>query len=158
MDGYDIAQICLNGHVISSMAGSSPSFRKDFCKECGSKTIMHCQECNKPIKGYYHVSGVIGGFHYDAPHFCDSCGNPFPWIKTKIETAKELVLLIDSISEEEKQDFQESIVELVKETAKVPIAKVKVKRYFSKIDSDISDGIKDVLKDILNDKLKKEIL
>jgi len=50
------------------------------------------------------------------------------------------------------------LLELVKETAKVPIAKVKVKRYFSKIDSDISDGIKDVLKDILNDKLKKEIL
>ena len=158
MDGYDLAQICLNGHVITSMAGSSPSFRKDYCKECGSKTITQCQECNKPIKGYYHVSGVIGGYHYDVPRFCDSCGNPFPWIKTKIGTAKELVLLIDSISTEEKQDFQESIVELVKETTKVPIAKVKVKRYFSKIDSDISDGIKDVLKDTLSERLKKEIL
>lgn len=158
MDGYDIAQICLNGHVITSMAGSSPNFKKDFCKECGSQTITNCQECSKPIKGYYHVSGVIGGFEYEAPRFCDSCGNPLPWVKTKIETVRELVALIESISESERQDLQESIIELISDTSKVPIAKVKLKRYLANIDSDISDGIREVLKDVLNEKIRKELL
>jgi len=158
MEGYDVAQICINGHVITSMAITSPNFRQEYCKKCGSKTIMNCSNCQKPIKGYYHVSGVIGTFKYHAPKFCDSCGQPFPWIGTKIETSKELIELVETISIEEKEDFQESIVELIKETVKVPVAKVKVKKYLDKIDKEISDSIRDVLKDILNKELKNDVL
>ena len=158
MDGYDIAQICMNGHVVTSMAVTSQDFKKDFCKQCGAKTICNCVDCNKPIKGHYHVSGVIGGYSYDPPRFCDSCGSPFPWIKVKIEAANELVELIESLNNDEKKDFQSAIYELIRETAKVPVAKVKLKKYLVKVDSDISDGIKDVLKDTLSEELRNEII
>ena len=158
MDGYDIAQICTNGHVITSMADSSPDFKKDFCKRCGYKTICNCVECNQPIKGYYHVSGVIGGSSYEPPRFCDSCGSTFPWIKVKIEAANELVELIETLSPDEKKDFQSAIDELIRETAKVPVAKVKLKKYLSKVNSDISDGIRDVLRDTLSKELKNELI
>ena len=159
MDGYDIAQICLNGHVIASTAGSSPEFRKKRCDICGGVTIMNCPSCNEHIKGYYHVSGVISfNMHYDLPRFCQNCGKPYPWIESKLIVAHELVDLMDTLNQEEKDDLKESIEELVKETSKVPVAKVKLKRYLLKVDSDISDGLKDILRDTLNDELKDSIL
>lgn len=159
MEGYDIAQICLNGHVIASTAGSAPQFRKRRCDKCGEETIMHCLHCNTAIKGYYHVSGFISArMHYDLPRFCENCGNPYPWIETKLEAAKELVNLMDSLKKEEKDDLKESIEELVRETSKVPVAKVKFKRYMTRVDSDVSDGLIDILRDTLSDELKNSIL
>lgn len=156
MDGYDIAQICLNGHVIASTAGSSPQFRKNRCNICGEETIMHCKSCKSPIKGYYHVSGFLDfKMSYNQPRFCESCGKPFPWIETKIEVANQL---IDSLNDDEKLDFKDSIRELVKETSKVAVAKVKVKRYLTKVDSDLSDGLNDVLKETLSEKIKKSLI
>jgi hypothetical protein len=158
MEGYDVAQICVNGHVISSMAGSNVQYRQEHCNKCGAKTIMSCQKCNKPINGYHHVPGVIGFFDYNAPRFCEYCGEAFPWIKSKIESSKELVDLMDSLTVQEKDDLKESIEDLVRETSKVPVAKVKLKKYLAKVDSGISDGIKDILKDTLSDEIKKDIL
>lgn len=159
MDGHDIAQICLNGHVIASTAGSSPQFRKNRCDTCGEETIMTCKSCKTPIKGYYHVSGFIDfNMSYSRPRFCESCGKPFPWIETKIDVANQLIDLMDSLNEDEKLDFKDSISELVKETSKVPVAKVKVNRYLTKVDSDLSDGLLDVLKETLSEKIKKSFM
>lgn len=159
MAGHDIAQICLNGHVIASIAGSSPQFRKNRCDTCGEETIMTCKSCKTPIKGYYHVLGFIDfNMSYSRPRFCENCGKPFPWIETKIDVANQLIDLMDSINKDEKLDFKDSISELVKETSKVPIAKVKVNRYLTKVDSDLSDGLLDVLKETLSEKIKKSFI
>lgn len=153
---YDIAQVCLNGHTITEMAGDHPEHKRDRCEDCGERTICECQKCNESIQGYYH-SGVIGIFEYTPPRFCQKCGEPFPWIATKLETAKEIVDMMDSLNQQEKEDLKSSIIELVKETAKVSIAKVKLKRYLKKVDSDISDGLKEVLVDVLSEELGKSI-
>ena len=159
MDGYDIAQICLNGHVIASTAGSSPQFRKNRCDICGEETIMNCPNCNDPIKGYYHVSGFLDTqMHYDLPRFCENCGKPYPWIEAKLKVAHELVDLMDTLKQEEKADLKISIEELVRDSSKVPVAKVKLNRYISQVYSDISDGLIDILRDTLREKLKNSIL
>ena len=106
MEGYDVAQICLNGHVITSTAGSSPQFRKNRCKKCGAETIMKCLHCNQNIKGYYHVPGVIDmQMHYNLPRFCENCGKPYPWTEANINSVYEIIEFIDSFSEKEKYDF-----------------------------------------------------
>ena len=51
---YDTAQICINGHIINSMSISKPEHNKKFCDKCGEPTITNCQNCNAPIRGYYH--------------------------------------------------------------------------------------------------------
>ena len=45
MGYYDIAQICLNGHVITEKARGAPEFAQKFCKKCGESTITECQSC-----------------------------------------------------------------------------------------------------------------
>ena len=58
MEGYDTAQICLNGHKITASYHKYPEFRSKYCKDCGEPTIIKCPDCDEEIKGYYS-----GGVH-----------------------------------------------------------------------------------------------
>lgn len=153
---YDVAQVCLNGHVITEMAGDHPEYKRERCDKCGASTICNCQNCNEPIQGYYH-SGVLGVFDYDPPRFCQKCGDPMPWIKSKLETAQEIVGLMDTLDEQEQNDLTQSVEELVRETTKIAIAKVKLKRYLKKVDSDISDSLSEVLDEILSEEVRESL-
>ena len=157
MGQYDTAQICLNGHVITSMGGSSPEFRKDYCDECGEKTIMSCPDCNNPIKGYYDDQDIFGGFHYDRPKFCDSCGHPYPWTTQQTNAAKELVDFTDNLTKEEKEDLKKSIDDIIKDNANTTVAQVKLKKYASKAGTEVAKGIKDILIGIVSETVKKAI-
>ena len=48
--GYQAAQICLNGHVITHTIKSKDDGKGNFCEKCGKRTITNCQKCNKLIK------------------------------------------------------------------------------------------------------------
>lgn len=110
-DGYDTAQICLNGHVVSSMAASCPQFQQTRCDKCGEETIMACAECSAPIRGFYHVSGVFGGYSYDAPNFCHNCGEPFPWTGRALAAAAEFAR--EELSDGESASFEKHLSEII---------------------------------------------
>ena len=40
--GYDVRQVCLNGHEINCFAESKPRRNKDYCDRCGEPTITDC--------------------------------------------------------------------------------------------------------------------
>jgi len=79
-DGYDVAQICLKGHVANSRMPQFPDEDAGFCTTCGSPTITTCQRCAKEIRGL--TFGFEPGLDYDSyviPGFCHACGTPYPW-------------------------------------------------------------------------------
>ncbi|MBI5421778.1 TIGR02391 family protein [Candidatus Peregrinibacteria bacterium] len=104
MGYYDIQQVCLNGHQITDSYNKHPQFRKEYCDECGEKTIFECPNCNVPIRGDYHVEGVFGGGETSVPKHCYSCGKPYPWSKktgiNKIVNFEEHIIhtSIDTVS------------------------------------------------------------
>ena len=59
MGSYDIAQVCLNGHLINASTQRSPEFSKKFCSRCGAPTTTTCTQCDAPIQGEYHVEGIV---------------------------------------------------------------------------------------------------
>jgi predicted RNA-binding Zn-ribbon protein involved in translation (DUF1610 family) len=76
----DTMQVCVNGHVINAGSQKYPEYNKDFCTQCGAKTITQCQKCSSPIPGDLQDTGVaVIGFHAPAPEFCQHCGEKFPW-------------------------------------------------------------------------------
>lgn len=155
---YDSAQICINGHVINSMAGTDPTHNKKYCEDCGAETITNCKSCNAPIKGSYHYPNILPmGLGYDPPKFCDNCGNPLPWTENKLKAAKELGELTDSLSAEEKVDLQSSIEDLVKDTPNVPVAQIKVKKYLTKAGKEITQGMRDILIDLVSETIRRTI-
>ncbi len=51
MGWHDTAQICLNGHVITTHANTSPDLMQKHCDKCGEPTITKCPNCKSDIRG-----------------------------------------------------------------------------------------------------------
>lgn len=81
---YDVQQVCVNGHQITSMAKSAPELTSPHCDQCGAVTITKCPKCDKDIKGYYH-SNIVSGGRTAIPPYCKECGAAFPW-KDKVSS------------------------------------------------------------------------
>jgi hypothetical protein len=123
---YEVAQIGLNGHVITDHYQSSPERRKSFCPQCGAKTIHQCPNCGTNIQGDYIVPNVIAvRGHRNAPAFCHSCGTPFPWTEMHLQAARELTLETEEL-DQDKDKLIESLPDLIADTPKTTIA---VKRW-----------------------------
>lgn len=154
---YDTAQICLNGHVMNSMVQEYPESNKSFCTKCGEQTITNCPNCKSKIKGRYNLPGVVdfGGYKKDA--YCDDCGFPYPWTQRTQDAAKELIEFTQGLNQIEKDDFKQSINDLMVQSAKTNLAVVKFKTYAQKAGKDVSQGLKDMLFDSVSAGVKKSI-
>lgn len=104
MGTYRTAQVCKNGHVITSNIHNSAHL-SNFCPECRAETITSCPNCNTPIRGEYDVPGVISFSTYTPPKYCHHCGYPFPWTEEKINSISKLLDMQDQLTEEEKKTF-----------------------------------------------------
>ena len=154
---FDTAQICLNGHVVSTMLDFSPQSNQKHCTECGSPTITACPECNARIRGYYHVPGFIGFFDYNKPAFCFNCGKPYPWTVNGLEAASELADELDGLSQEEKKQLKDSFPDLVSNTPKTIVSETRFKKLIKKAGSEAYESMKSILVDIVTEAVKKSI-
>ena len=67
---YDVAVICTNGHIVTSMARMRPETATKFCKKCGQPTTDACLVCGAKIRGHESVDGHIGIAMGEAPRHC----------------------------------------------------------------------------------------
>jgi len=156
MGHYGQAQICLNGHVITSI-GRDPEFLKKFCPECGSETIRNCQHCSAAIKGDYISTETFSLRKYNKPSFCEDCGQPYPWTNSSKEASSDLVDFAEQLNEQEKEDLKKSIDDLIKDTPRTALAQVKFKQYALKAGTEVAKGLKDILIDLVSETVKKSI-
>lgn len=158
MGYYDVAQICLNGHVITESARSSPQFTQKYCDRCGEPTIIECKNCKTPIRGRYHTEGFFGvGGIPVAPSFCHECGNPYPWTEGKLAAAWELADELEELSTEEKEKLKQNLNELVRDTPKTEVAVTRVKKILSKIGKESFAAMKSILLDLATEAVKKSL-
>jgi hypothetical protein len=161
MGYYDVAQICLNGHVVNDSYNVFPEENQDFCHSCGAETIKKCLNCNKKIKGRYIPSHddvvIIPGGEYEIRSYCDCCGKPYPWTEEKIKAAKELTSELEYLSEEEKETLQNSIEYIVSDNPRTQLEATKFKRIMSNVGSETYGIFRDILVDVLSSTAKKII-
>jgi hypothetical protein len=154
---YDIAQICRNGHVITSMAQSSPQRKQKFCSKCGEETVTTCDSCGAPIRGDYHVPGVVGVFDYQAPAYCYNCGSPYSWTERGIEAASALADELEGLTDEEKAQLKSSLLDLVKNSARTTVAETKFKKLMKKAGSEAYAGMKEILINVVSEAVRKSL-
>jgi hypothetical protein len=153
---FDIAEICLNGHVSNSTVKQYPHLCKSFCEECGAKTIQQCSSCSAHIRGETVGNDWYSGYEwYIPPRHCIFCGEAFPWIKDKIEALKELALELDDLNEDEKKLLSVSIEDLAKDTAKTEVFAIRFKKVFVKTKSEVKAIMAQILPDILSEAAKR---
>lgn len=162
MGDNGIAQLCLNGHLITSTSNDI-ALKQNYCPACGQVTISMCDKCGTPIKGSSReISQLTPPFRYSTslyfkPSYCYSCGDTFPWTNRSKEAAYELISFADDLNEQEKDDLKQSIEDLIKDTPKTSIAQVKFKKYATKAGTEIAKGLKDILIDLVSETVKKTV-
>jgi hypothetical protein len=152
--GYDNAQVCTNGHIITQFADREPEHLQNFCEKCGAATIRACPKCSKKIQGFNYSSSTS---RRQAPPFCYECGTPFPWTAQILATAQRLAEEDAHFSVEEREQFQESLTAIVKQTPNSPLAVSRFKKLLTKGGRVLSDGLRDILVDVMSEAVKKAI-
>lgn len=133
-----IAQICLNGHIITDSSRSKELVRNKHCATCGEETVMTCLSCNNSIPvriTYTNIHGI--GQDYNKPNYCSSCGKAYPWTLRRTEAAKKLILLSERLSDSEKKELNDIVSDLVTFTPNTSVAQATFIKYFDKIERNI---------------------
>ena len=151
---YDVAQVCPNGHVATSMAATYSEHRQPHCEKCGEATITSCPKCQTDIRGYYHVPGVIGGFDYEPPSFCYRCGAAFPWTERRQQAAIDL-FIEETQNLEDQKVFRESVEQITKDSPQAQVAAKRLTTLLGKIGKETAGAIRDIVVDVASETAKK---
>jgi hypothetical protein len=154
LEGYDTAQVCGNGHLISNRAESAPRYRQEYCSKCGARTLTHCGHCERKIRGHLHRSGIHETL---IPKFCHACGKPYPWTEKGIDAAKQLLAEADQLTVAERESLNSSLNDLVRDTPSTPVAVNRFKKLLPKAGHEIAEAVRSIIVDIASEAVKKSL-
>ena len=162
---FETAQICLNGHVATLNYIRNIGERTEYCPICGKGTIHECPKCNAPIRGaHYTKEQVITSVNvlthtetravcehladkskYIVPAYCYNCGEPYPWTKTAIEAATELIdEQMSELTAEEKAKFKAALPEVISDTPRTSLGATRIARYLKKVVPTVQETFKQI--------------
>ena len=142
--GFDVKQVCMNGHFITDLARIKPESAQKYCGNCGEATITSCQNCATEIRGrdlspgHINIGGVV-------PAYCHNCGKPYPWTQSRLKAAHDLVEEMSDLSAEEKELLAHSIDDIVQDGPRTELAVIRFKRLLSKVGKPSADAFKNIL-------------
>jgi hypothetical protein len=154
---YDTALICLNGHLINPAARLHPQHNRDFCTQCGAKTIQRCPSCSADILGEYHYPNVVSLEPFPVPSYCHKCGARYPWMETKIQDARRRIKELKSLSDEDKDVLLMILDDLIRQTPETELAVERFKNLLRGIRPDVRVLIKEILSGVATDLAKKTL-
>ena len=133
---YDVQQVCENGHKITGCYNIRPEDRQEFCKQCGSKTINACPNCDKEIQGDLidqdWTRSLVPVRRAFVPLYCQDCGEPYPWTQKKITTAIQILAEFGNLDEEENKTIKQDIENIAKNVPEAELSARRIKRIWKK--------------------------
>jgi hypothetical protein len=162
-DGYQVAEVCKNGHVSTSNVAKYPDRREKFCSKCGEATITHCPGCKMAIRGSYVGGGIqfagpgINHDRYSPPAFCFNCGQALPWTEIRIAGVMDLLEASTDIQSTDLQQFRDDLTEATKDTPKTAAASARIRKVLRRAGVSVTSAIREITVDILSEAAKKAI-
>jgi hypothetical protein len=153
---FDIAEICLVGHVINPAVHAYPEVGSPFCPYCGAPTTCVCADCGASIPGEYRTGTLTVGT-FIPPAYCGTCGSPHPWTVLRIEAACELADEMESLSSGERDMLKQSVLELARDTPSSAVATVRLKMLLAKVGTGAAEAFRRVLADVLTEAVKRAL-
>jgi hypothetical protein len=130
LEGYDVAQICRNGHIINGRSLDYPESNAAFCDKCGSGTISKCEKCSQDIRGKNR--GWMTVHEMPLPGFCRSCGGPYPWTAAALEAARQYTDELDQLSTDEREQLKGTLTDLTVDSPRTALAATRYQNLISK--------------------------
>lgn len=153
--GYDVAQVCIKGHVTNASFQDHPEFNVKHCRDCGSPTVTACPSCATPIRG--HLRGVLPSLHWKAPAFCHECGKPHPWTDANSKALADLVDELGTLEPEERQKLKLSIPDLVADTPASGVAVVRFKKAATKVGAALGGALTNLMSNVATEAVKRAL-
>jgi len=157
---YEVAQICMNGHVITPLLKTHPIYSQKYCSQCGALTITTCPKCNKEIRGSYYTSLSIRNSEssYKKPNFCHNCGTPYPWTASKLKSAHDLSDELENLTPDERDLLKKTLDDIVSDTPQTTVSALRFKKLAAKAGSTAASALlEDIIVDIASEAAKKII-
>ena len=148
---HDIAQICINGHLINSSSTKYPGCNKKYCSDCSAEVIDKCPECKFPLQGEIHDDGLFLPMNIGIPKYCPNCGKPYPWTKAKLDALNEMIDLVDELNYDEKNELKKSGELISTDNPRSQIAVYKIKKYMNKVGSSLGEKLQELFVDIASE-------
>ena len=153
---YDVAQICLNGHLITDRADSAPQHGQKHCDKCGAETTTACGKCKTDIRGDYHHPDimVVGSEAMSPPSFCHECGAPYPWTQAALSAARELAAELENLKPEERKALAGTLEDLVADTPRSSVAALRFKKLATKAGREAGQALRNILHGVATDAVR----
>jgi hypothetical protein len=91
------------------------------------------------------------------PLFATNADHRSPWTEKRLAAAQKFAEEVENFSPDDRQQLQQSLSDLVKQTPYTPIAVNRVKKLLAKGGEWVSDGLREILVDVLSEAIKKQI-
>ena len=154
-EAYDVAQFCLNGHLINDSARSTPAYSRAYCAACGARTVTACVECEHAIPGAERLPPEFATEGCARPAFCSFCGKPYP--ARSLEAARELAAELEGLTDEDRTALAGTLDDLLAETPRTQVAATRFKRLLSKAGKGAAESLRSIMVDVMSEAAKKTI-
>lgn len=159
-DGFCVAQICLNGHVVTTRAEVVPfKLLRPFCSKCGKETFVKCPRCQETIKGAWPPDEIdfAQGPGFEFPHFCPECGAPYPWTAGKLQAARELAAELDGLTGAEREQLAASLEDLVGEGPRTALAATRFTRLIARANGAAVAGFQEMVAELASSAARRAL-
>jgi hypothetical protein len=156
-DWFDVAQICLNGHLVNPQVVAAPDLNQDFCVRCGARTITACEQCRTPIPGASRIPGILSPSDASRPAYCPGCGSPFPWTEQRLLQAYALADDLEQLTPKERELLKQSIDELLADGPHAQLASVRFKKLVAKAGVQAAASFQEILVSIVSEAVRRLI-
>jgi len=150
---HDIAQICENGHVITTMAKGIPEKRQPFCDRCGAPTLMECRNCQKAIRG--ESNAMYDSWRF--PGYCPQCGSAYPWTEKNLAAAADLIDLEAQLSAQAKAELKKDLGELGSDSPRSKVAALKMAKFIKVAAPEIGTAMREIVVSVASEAVKKQM-
>ena len=151
---YLTAAVCIKGHVASEGIELGPPEGK-FCSSCGAAVISNCPTCKAPIRGYYHVAGILSTAPYHPPAHCADCGAAFPWTAEKLAAAKDLADELENLSADDRAKLKSAIDDIAGGGSRAEVGAARIKRLLGKAGTAVGQAIWRISIEVASEAAKK---
>ncbi len=169
---WDVALVCLNGHLVNDRARSAPERNAQECRVCLAETIRECPGCREPLLGAATaavtppLAGAAGGVEAPAslpqprtrvPRFCHACGRPLPWTERTLSAARAVIRELSGLEPHVRHQLRRSLDHIIQETPQTPEALRCINRALAALPGDTAATLRALILGVAADAIRPRL-